>query len=237
MPAGRVLLHRRGPALWPEYLDIFALAARKREVGTPVWNTMYQAEEGGLSGEIIWRELFHYYDGLPVDTTCFMGVDVAISKKTTADETAISIVNVGDQGTDPFIYWRYAWHGRVGMIEAADTILDVASYYKPVAIGVEAVAYQAGLVELLGTQKYQHLPVEPQQQSEEKMTRWLKLGAAYERGVMLHHPSLQSSMAENQLVHLPTGKHDDIPDSLDLAIRTSGINMGAEMTAKPAGFL
>lgn len=237
MNEGRVLLHRRGPALWPEHLDLMTLAARKREVGTPVWQTMYQAEETGLSGEIIWRELFRYYEGLPLDSTCYMGVDVAISKKTTADETAISVVNIGEAGVDPIVYYRFAYHGRLGMIEAADMILEIASYYRPVAIGVEAVAYQAGLVELMGTAKYQHLPVEPQEQSEEKITRWLKLGAAYERGMILHHPSIKASATEAQLVHLPTGKHDDIPDSLDLAIRTSGVQMSAEMVRKPAGFI
>lgn len=239
MKQGRVLIHDRGPALWPEYIPLLDLAARKREVGTPVWNTMYQAEEEGLSGEIIWRDLFRHYEAVPLDTTCFMAVDLAISQKTSADETAIVVVNVNDAGAlpDPYVYVRWAWHGRIGLVKTAETILEAWEYYKPVAIGVEAIAYQQAQVELLGTEKYQHLPIEPVDPGGvDKFSRWLQLGALYERGVVLHHPSLEHSYFEAQLEHLPTGKHDDLADALHYAIKVSGMMIGAEVGDKPAGF-
>jgi phage terminase large subunit-like protein len=241
MKRGRVLVHDRGPALWPEYIDLLELAKHKRDVGTPVWNTMYQAEEEGLSGEIIWRDLFRYYEGLPVDTSCFMAVDLAISEKTSADETAIVIVNVNDAGAlpDPYVYVRWAWHGRIGLVKTAEMILEAWNYYKPVAIGVEAIAYQQAQVELLGTEKYQHLPIEPvTPEGTDKFSRWLQLGALYERSVILHHPSLEGSYFENQLTKLPAkaGGHDDLADALSYAIKVSGMMIGAEFGDKPAGF-
>jgi len=112
---------------------------------------MYQGRRGGLAGQIITDSYFRYYVSSPPGVP-FMAVDPAISKKTTADETAIVIANVdlSSGGEEPgSMYVRWYWHGRVGIKRQEEIIQQAWSHYAPVAIGIEAVAYQTALVELL----------------------------------------------------------------------------------------
>lgn len=216
-------LHNEGPALWPSIVPERELAAMHRLLGTPIFQTMYQAVKGGLAGQIILPEFFRYYSELPARSVCFAAVDLAISRKETADERAIAVGNVTPAGD---LYLRFVWHGRPGIAALAEIMYRVWGYYRPVAFGVEDVAFQAAMLEYV-TEKHPEIPVEPVNPGgHDKLTRHLGLAALYEFGRVYHHESLRASATEHQLTHLP-GKHDDIADAVQYLTVLGGLGGGA----------
>lgn len=231
-----VKLHDDGPALWPRYIPLSDIEAAHHDSGTPVFETMYQGRRGGLSGQIIKPEWFRYYTG-PVVGTTFMCVDPAISQKTTADETAIAVGNVVVGPGETFVVFRWIWHGRVGLREQEDVIWQAWRYYRPVSIGIEAVAYQTALVQALEAD-HPELPIEPYVPTRDKLSRFLGLARLYEFGRVYHHPTMKGSAAEYQLTHLPGGRHDDIPDAMTGLTEIAGIATSVVVSErKPEGFL
>lgn len=245
----RVPLHDNGPALWPELVDTQALEAARRESGTPIFNTMYQAEPGGLSGTIISRDFFRYIgDGaieraFIAESQTYMTVDPAFSEKTSADETAIVVGSIHPNG---MIYIRFVWHGRDRFTRILETMAgdyrdiertrprSVVGFYKPVAIGVESVAAQSALIDM-AEQLHPDLPLERLPARDDKFSRFLKLGADYEFGRILHHMALQNSSFERQLTFLPTAsKNDDMGDAASMLTqyRDGG---GATAIERPKG--
>lgn len=239
MIAGSVLLHEEGPALWPSYISVQELKSRHRDLGTPLYSTLYQADRGGLTGEIIWRELFRhgYAPGLDPKSggysVCYAACDLAISKKEKADQTAIVVGNVTKDGE---LFVRFAWEGRISSLQTAAKLERIWEHYRPVEFGVEAVAYQAALLEI-AQEKYPHLPLTPVTPDRDKFTRFLALGALYEQGRIVHHPSLNGSLFELQLTKLPNGRHDDMADALAYLAELTGLTKGGAFYAeKPAAF-
>lgn len=249
----KVELHDNGPALWPGYIPSSDLHDSHVDLGTPLFETMYQGRRGGLAGQIIKPEWFAYYHGNPPGQTFCFG-DLAISSKTTADETSFVVANVSLEpsaavrdGLDwrpedgpPMrgaIFVRYVWHGRVGLVEQERVLVEIARYYKPVAIGIEAVAYQSALVQLVEND-HPELPVEPVTPDRDKLSRFLALARLYEFGRVYHHPSLKASAFELQLSRLPNGRHDDMADAEAGILQMTGLLGGAiVVNRRPAGFL
>lgn len=238
----RVPLHNRGPALWPDHIPLAELQDIHRDLGTPLFRTMYQADKGGLGGTIISRDDFRY--GIaPPESTCYMTVDPAISRKEAADETAMVVGNLwyppdGDDERS-VLFLRFVWHGRVGPSQTMDTMRKVYRYYRPVTIGVEAVAYQTALLEL-AEERYPDLPFEPVRPDKDKTSRFLHLGALYEFARIVHHPDLRASAFEHQLTRLsPLGnqRHDDMADAAEMLTRVSGMTGGPVLVQRPAGFV
>lgn len=241
-----VPIHDKGPALWPGYISINDLEASLRDVGTPIFETMYQGRRGGLAGTIIDETWFRYYRGEPPGT-CYMFVDPAISLKTSADETAIAVGNVtiagervgqdGHKELQGTVYYRWIWHGRVGIKDTEEAIIAAWRYYRPVAVGIEAVAYQTALVQLLEAD-YPDLPIEPVTPTKDKLSRFLGLARLYEFGRAYHHPDMRASAAEYQLTHLPSGRHDDIPDAMTGLAEMAGLTSATIVAEhRPTGFL
>ena len=54
-----------GAPLCPERYDLDALSKIKRDVGTRVWNSMYQQQHSAELGELIQRSWFKFYSSLP----------------------------------------------------------------------------------------------------------------------------------------------------------------------------
>lgn len=59
--SGRIFIHNRGPALWPEYWGEEALRAKREDVGIPIFECMYQGNPAALSGEIFKIDYFRQW--------------------------------------------------------------------------------------------------------------------------------------------------------------------------------
>ena len=247
----KIELHDDGPALWPGYIPLQDLVQAREDLGTPLYETMYQGRRGGLAGQIIREEWFRYYKGSPPGQV-YGFVDPAISEKQAADETAIVIANVSlEEGIPKHLDWevgdgppirgaifvRWVWHGRVGIKEQERIISEAWNYYRPVAIGIEDVAYQTALVQLL-LADHPELPIEPVKPDRSKLSRHLSLARMYEFGRAYHHPTMQGSAFEWQLTRLPNGRHDDMADAASGILQMTGLLSGAiTVTRRPPGFM
>ena len=245
----RVLLHEDGPALWPDYIDTAALEGARRESGTPIFNTMYQAEPGGLRGQIIHPDFFRYIDdgalerSFIAESLTYCTLDPAFTEKSSADETAIAIGSIHPNG---MLYVRFVWHGRARFPSIVETLAgdyrrlaetrprSVIGYYKPLVVGIEANAAQSGLIDMIEEQ-HPDLPLEKLTTRDDPFSRWLQLGADYEFGRILHHPSLMNSALERQLTQLPAAKHDDMAQTIAMLTRYVD-GGGAVPIERPRGF-
>jgi predicted phage terminase large subunit-like protein len=81
-----------GQALWPERYNEVALSELKNDVGSRVWQALYQGSPSDPESAIIKREWIRWYDALPPKCERFGGIDTATSQKTSADNMAFDDV-------------------------------------------------------------------------------------------------------------------------------------------------
>ncbi len=145
-------------------------------------------------------------------TNISMGVDLAISQKTSADATAIVIGAVDENGVFHVIY---AIAKRVTFNDAQELIKQLAQQYQPKIINIEAVQYQlAAVQELMRTTRLPVIAVRP---DKDKASRLMPLAARYEQGMVCHAPANSTNhikQLEDELTAFPNGAHDDLVDSL-----------------------
>ena len=147
----------------------------------------------------------------PEGCTVVMGVDLALSQKDGADYTAAVVLARAPDGALTVLdvqRTRAPFHQVLNFVRA------VAERHRPSAIAIEAVQYQAAVVqELLRTTT---LPVRGVKPDKDKMTRFLPLQARYEQGQVGHTPGLIPEF-EDELLSFPVGAHDDMVDALAYA--------------------
>lgn len=165
-----------------------------------------------LQGNRIKREWLRYAEA-PEGCTYFVGVDLAISKKTAADYTTMVVVGAKDN--------RYYVVDVLRMKESFNEVLtaikNLAEKWKPNKIVIESVAYQAAMVqELVRTT---NLPVKPITPSKDKITRFLHVEGKYEHGYIYHTQGLIPEY-ERELLSFPNAEHDDMCDALCYAVTT-----------------
>lgn len=145
--------------------------------------------------------------GLPV----VLGVDLAISQRDGADYTAIVALSRAPDGR---IFVLDAARDRLPFHSVLEFIKARAAHWNPVAIAIEAVQYQAAIVqELLRTTT---LPVRGIQPGKDKLARFAPVEARYEQR-LIHHAAAMPPAFEDELLAFPNGNHDDMADALAYA--------------------
>jgi predicted phage terminase large subunit-like protein len=110
-----------------------------------------------------------------------MGVDLAISTKTTADYTAIVVLGREKQGK---IWVLDVARDRVRFHDGQKFIQQMAEKWNPATIRIEEVQFQAAVVqELLRTTT---LPVQGAPCDKDKLTRFQPVAARYEQHLIYH---------------------------------------------------
>lgn len=162
-----------------------------------------------LSDGIIHREWFRPSAIRP--SKLFMGVDLAISLKESADSSTIVVGGI-ENGVFHVIH-AVAKKGTFHEIQ--NWIIDTAEEFKPQQILIEAVQYQmAAVQELMRTTSLPVIPVRP---DKDKAARLMPLASRYEQGFVRHTPANSHNAIkalEDELVAFPNGAHDDLVDAL-----------------------
>ena len=159
-----------------------------------------------------------------------IAVDPAISKKKSADQTAFAVVSIhpggrytiqqisGYRGMTPQDTVKTFWSLREKLLREIP-LDEYGSPAVPVFCGVEAVAYQEALYDLLiGDQAAtgNWFDIEKIKYSTEKKARIIAtLEPRYRRGLIFH--SQKFLEYENQMDNFPRG-HDDLLDAVCMAI-------------------
>lgn len=205
--AGDALGRREGAPLWPARYDEAALARIRNTIGEREFIALYQQRPAPLEGALFRRDWIERGKSPRSGTQVAMGVDLALSTKTSADYTAIVVMARDEFGK---LYVLDAVRERVDFPGALRLIRLMADKWNPKAIAIEQVAYQAVVVQELLRQTT--LPIKGVTPDKDKVTRAQPLALRYEQGLVFHEQL--PSWFEDELLAFPQGLHDDSVDAL-----------------------
>lgn len=199
----------RNPAIDDEEIQ-----RQKNNLPTVVWDQEWLANYVDLSGARIKREWLQWFNEPPKDLFISMGVDLAISTKTSADYTACVVTGRDESG---MLYVldvqriQQGFHGIINFIES------MYRQWQPVIIGIETVQFQQAVVEEL---LLKGLPVQGMRPTRDKVSRFLHVEGKIEHKQLSFSRSLPAEFTE-ELLAFPQGKHDDMVDALVYAVDSS----------------
>lgn len=224
-------------ALWPEQYPVEALLELRKNLGTAAFNSQYQNDDAAMKGKFFKAEQIHYWKELPAGLVYTQGVDLAISKKTTADYFAHVTVGVDKQKN---IFVKESFHDRLTFDGQFTAIKQrYRWHHRPAApvvrVGIEANAYQAALAEKIRIET--GLPVRKIVQNKDKVTRALWLQPLFENG-KIFFPREGCEDLIDELLLFNEGPHDDLLDALVIAAQIAGAigRRPASLSRKPRGF-
>jgi predicted phage terminase large subunit-like protein len=204
----------RFPTETNPYIPREEIVQARRDIGDVSFRREFEAEWVSNEAALVKPE---WWQEAPVLETgrVALGVDLAISRKSTADYTALVAVMKVERG------WHviHAERFRAGFHEALKRIERAAERLGAETVAVEAVAYQAAMVQELLRQT--SLPVKPVKPSADKVTRFTPVAARFEAGQVYVAPGLPHDFREEVLA-FPFGEHDDYCDALVYAVQAVG---------------
>lgn len=213
------------------YISGVEIEAARADPNLPeiVFRQEYLAEFVSGDGTRVRREWLKTLEP-PANLEVTMGVDLAISTKADADYTACVVL--GRDASSGKLWVLHAERIRAPFYAVLQFIQRVALQWKPRAIGIEQVQYQAAVVqELL---RNTNLPVQGIRPDRDKITRFQPLEARYEQGLVYHAPNLEPAF-ERELLAFPLGNHDDMVDALAYAHRVLGQSSSFTVRGGSAG--
>lgn len=231
---------KRGEALWKERFSVSALEEIKNTIGPYDWEALYQGSPILTESQEFKPEWYKYIPAIELEakqTTNFLTVDTAISKKTQADYTGFC-----DNSVDQENFWNIkAWRQRLNPDELVNTLFALHEQRRYSAIGIERTTFTDGLKPYLeGEQRKRgrFLPiVELKHNQTAKEIRIRSLIPRYAAG-SIRHVQGQCAALELELAQFPNGLHDDCADAVayQLQIAEKGANTVVVHRPAKAGF-
>ena len=215
------ILTREGKSAWPEKWPLREIERDRNtyalEGKTDIWYRNKMCEAISPDSQKFKKEYFRYYEKPPnaSELNIYTAVDLAISEKPNADYSAIVTVGVNSAG-----HWFVldVEYGRYDPTTTMDAVFSAVQKWRPLAVGIEAVAYQSALLHFLEKEMPQRgiffriTPLKAEKKKELRIdtlqprfavgTVWFK-----ERAVWL--PELEA-----ELLAYPHGVRDDVIDAL-----------------------
>jgi hypothetical protein len=207
-------------ALWPARWPVERLDEERERVGTLAFEQEYQANPIDDSIRVFRPEWLKRYDESELverNLITLMAVDPATGVSG-GDYFAIWIGSVDK--TTGVIYTRKLTLERVGVVGQVKRIVAEFDRWRPLRIGIETVAYQVALKQILEehSRKQQlYMPIVPIQTTANKRARIEGSSPFYENGTF-RLPAALDPEIESQFLHFPKAKHDDAPDVCAMGI-------------------
>ncbi len=202
---------------WPEYYPPSHFKKIREISGSIIFNCQFQCDTESMRGEV-----FQYDDCQPVEDAdvpsnlhIYMGIDLAISKKQTADMFAVVVGGI-DSADNCYVIDYFEGHLRFSEQTAA--IQRLYRQYDPVRAAIETNAYQAAQYQRL-KDRDREMRLVGIHQDKDKTTRAHKLSARFEAKRMYFRRS--TAKLVDQLVGFPGHRYDDGFDALDMMIGVS----------------
>ncbi|MFM8759091.1 MAG: phage terminase large subunit [Methylophilaceae bacterium] len=196
------------PLIDPEEVD------RQREVlPSLVFAQEYLAEYVDRDAAKIKREWLRISNTM-VCKSYYIGVDLAISEKDTADYTAVCVIGITENKEIVIVE---IVRGRWSFVEIGKKVVEMEMKWKPRVVAVESNQAQAWLVQELKRNTKMNVVGIPS--TKDKLYRFQPVEAKYEAGLVYHVPHLLPEFTDELLSFTGTkqDKHDDMIDSLSMA--------------------
>ncbi|MFA6602005.1 MAG: hypothetical protein WCT02_04075 [Candidatus Paceibacterota bacterium] len=223
-------LIKSGEIIWPgKYPSLAEIEAEKRKAGNEfAWEREYMLHIVPDEDQAIMREWIHYYDGLPNlkerDSDGYtkysrvrIGVDLAISKRDTADYTAMVPGLLFGEGGDTRIYILPGIINRkMTFPETVELCKDIYKIYgkdfghNPEFV-IEDVAYQKALPQQLKNEGIYNVKT-TSPGNQDKRSRLVLTAHMIKTGKILF-PRQGAEQLINQIIHFGVEKHDDLADA------------------------
>lgn len=207
---------KEGESLWPQQFDLSELADIKKTLGSYEWSALYQQNPIDSENQEFRKQWF-----LPIDwhevrkkhTRNFLTIDTAISKKASADFTAV-VRNYVDRANK----WHIASQRyKISPTELIDLLFKLYDEEKYEKIGIEKTIYLDAIKPFLDDEmrkRNKFLPiVELTHNETQKETRIRSLIPRYESKSVFHIEKENLDL-EEELLRFPKGTHDDLADAL-----------------------
>ncbi len=206
--------------LWPARWPLERLDEERERVGTLAFEQEYMANPIDETLRVFRPEWLRRYapeELVGKELTHVMTVDPATGKAG-GDYFAIWVGAV-DVHTG-VIYTRALQLERIGIVDQIQRVIAAFQRWQPVQIGIETVAYQVALKQILDdfsrrTKRY--LPLVELRVHANKRARIEGVAPFFENGTLLLPQDLDPE-AERQFLHFPKARHDDAPDVCAMGI-------------------
>lgn len=219
-----------GEALWPEFgFDVRRMEQIKSDVGSYVFNALYQQRPSAAGGTIFQRKHFKYFEEETKYVSMhyflvgerryeknqckiFQTVDTANSEKTINDYFAVTTFYVTPDN-DILIYDVYRTH-VIGP-DQKPLMKELNYRYRPSFQAIEDKTFGTNLIQEMTREGMTVLPIKV---DKDKVTRSLPIAARYEAGKVYHRADAPwLTDFEDELLSFPRGKHDDQVDTISIA--------------------
>lgn len=197
------------------YIDPKEIDSARENMPSIVFRQEFLAEFIGAQGARVKAEWLQFED-TPFDRPGWkvaLGVDLAISQKTTADYTALVVL-----GRDPhgILHIMDARRDRLSFASQIDFIKAMAEKWQPDVIAIEDVMYQRAMVQTISAAT--SFAVRGVKVTTDKIARFSPVEARYENKQVYHSRNLPNYF-ELELLSFPAGEHDDLVDALSHAFK------------------
>ena len=206
--------------LWPSRFPFYDLMRLREKIGSLSFSQELQNNPVDPDSQLVKEEWIRYYEESELENlglTMFGACDPSISKKQTADDSAIVSVARASNG---ILYVRDCDASRRSMLGTTSVILRKSTQYQYAGFAIEVVAYQAALAENVMAESVKqkvYVPVIALKNPVDKRTRFASISPLIENGTIRFLRS-QRKLVE-QLVGFPKWDHDDCFDGLEMAVR------------------
>lgn len=209
-------------SLWPSRWSVDRLKLERERVGTLAFEQEYQANPIDDTIRVFRPEWLQRYE--PTELTLrkqhlvpLMTIDPATG--TTGGDYFALWTGAVDRQTG-IIYSYQLQLDRIGIVQQIQRIIAAFEEFRPVKIGIETVAYQVALKQILEEESRNrrlYMPLVPIQTIANKRARIEGTAPFYENGTFRLPPVIDHEV-ESQFLQFPKSRHDDAPDVCAMAI-------------------
>jgi predicted phage terminase large subunit-like protein len=211
-----------GEALWPEKFSLEELERIRHSVGSYAWEALYQGRPLPSGGGLLKRKWFRtcLLEHVPPLVQCVLGVDLAVSTRTSADYSVALPLGVDQEGR----YWVFRpYRAQAEWPEVRREICQRALGSGVGQIGIEKVAFQSAAIQDLRCEPLlRGIVVREVAADRDKVTRCLEWSPFAEQGriYLVDDGSGWHEAFLKECESFPRGKHDDQVDALGIAMAT-----------------
>jgi predicted phage terminase large subunit-like protein len=203
-----------GDALWPEWYDKDALAA-KRRMSSRDWNALFQQRPVEIGGNMCKLDWFGRYSARPKCGKITLSIDAGQKGGANNDPTVVLVMGETQEGHVVLDMWR----DRAIYPRLVPKIVEMIRQWWPTAVLIEDKASGINLLQDLGcTELANRIPMIGINPDGDKVTRFDRVTPIIEKGkVILPAPDIACEWLatfEDEVTSFPLGKHDDIVDAL-----------------------